>query len=127
MDQLTKILTESNKRARDVQKGKYDRESIDLLQKEAKIQLGAVNSAISAYAIAWKNKRAIAGLNRMNLMDTNSAVDLVLGDPADDKLKCIAKGDELITRSECLDYSGSHTEDCRGCEQNAITKKILLD
>ena len=62
----------------------------------------------------------------MNLMDDSTAVDLGLGDPNEDKVKCPDKG-KLITRAECLDYSGEHIEDCLGCEIGGNTKKKLLE
>jgi len=48
-----------------------------------------------------------------------------LGDPEVDKVKCPLK-DELILRAECLDYSGSHHDDCSGCEIGSATKDKLL-
>jgi len=84
-----------------------------------------INAVISAFGIASKNKRAMAGLERMNLMDDSTAIDLMLGDPELDKVKCPLK-DILITRSECLDYSGTHYEDCSGCDIGRATKDKLI-
>jgi hypothetical protein len=63
----------------------------------------------------------------MNLMDETTAVDLALGDPEADKVKC-PEQDQLITRAECLDYSGSpkHIDDCRGCEVGTACKNKLI-
>jgi hypothetical protein len=42
-----------------------------------------------------------------------------------DGLKCPEQGN-LITRSECLDYSGDHNDVCSGCEIGKSTKSTLL-
>jgi hypothetical protein len=65
------------------------------------------------------------GLERMNIMDDQIAIDMGLGDPEIDKVKCPLQ-DNLITRSECLDYSGHHYEDCSGCEIGKATKDKLI-
>jgi len=81
--------------------------------------------AIQAYAVESKNKRVISALERMNIMDGSTAVDLMLGDPEADKVKCPCYND-LITRAECLDYSGNHYDDCKGCKIGLATKNKLL-
>jgi hypothetical protein len=83
-----------------------------------------LNTVVSAYGIASKNKRALVGLERMNIMDDTTAVDLMLGDPEADKVKC-PEQETLITRQECLDYSGTHP-DCSDCEIGIATKRKLL-
>lgn len=100
-------------------------EQVSTAQREFEGQIKLINAVVSAYGIASKNKRALTGLERMNLMDDTTAIDLGLGDPNEDKLKCEIKN-ELISRSECLDYSGHHFEECEGCELGRITKKVLL-
>ena len=32
----------------------------------------------------------------------------------------------VITREDCLDYSGTHVDDCSGCETGKATKDVLL-
>ena len=97
-------------------------------QREFEGQIKLINAVVSAYGIASKNKRALTGLRQMNIMDSTTAVDLMLGDPNLDKVKCPAQN-KIITRTECLDYSGEpeHTEDCRGCEMGITTKQMLLE
>lgn len=99
---------------------------ITAAQREFEGQIKLINAVVSAYGIMSKNKRAESGLAKMNLMDSTTAVDLMLGDPEVDKVKCPILN-KLITRSECLDYSGSHTEDCSGCEIGIDTKSKLID
>jgi hypothetical protein len=105
-------------------KGTLNLDVIASAQREFEGHIKLINAVVSAYGISSKNKRALAGLERMNLMDDTTAIDLMLGDPETDKVKCPEK-EELITRAECLDYSGSHP-DCSGCEIGQATKRKLL-
>ena len=110
-----------------IMKGEFRLDEVSSAQREFEGQIKLVNAVVNAYAISSKNKRALVGLERMNLMDDSTAIDLGLGDPEVDKVKC-PRGyhDHLITRAECLDYSGSHMEDCTGCEIGKATKDMLL-
>jgi len=104
---------------------KPDMETVAAAQREFEGQIKTINATVSMYAVMSKNKRAIAGLDKMNIMDDTTAIDLMLGDPETDKVKCPLR-DDLITRADCLDYSGSHGDDCRGCEIGRATKAKLL-
>jgi len=105
--------------------GYYKREQITHAQREFEGQIKLINAVVSAFAITSKNKRAGAVLERMNLIDSTTAIDLMLGDPEVDKVKC-PYHDHLITRAECLDYSGTHPDNCFGCEIGTATKEKLL-
>jgi hypothetical protein len=100
-------------------------EVVAAAQREFEGQIKSINATVSMYAVMSKNKRATTGLEKMNIMDDTTAIDLMLGDPEVDKVKCPLQ-DGLITRAECLDYSGSNGEDCQGCEIGRTTKKKLL-
>ena len=104
---------------------KPDMETIAAAQREFEGQIKTINATVSMYAVMSKNKRAMVGLDKMNIMDDTTAVDLMLGDPENDKVKCPLR-DDLITRADCLDYSGSHGDYCRGCEIGRATKAKLL-
>jgi len=118
---------ESNSRMKKIMKGTFRLDEIASAQREFEGQIKLINAVVSAYGIASKNKRALVGLERMNLMDDTTAIDLLLGDPEVDKVKCPVQG-KLITRAECLDYSGmpEHYEDCKGCEIGRDTKQKLV-
>ena len=105
-------------------KGTVNLDVIASAQREFEGQIKLINAVVSAYGISSKNKRALTGLQRMNLMDDTTAVDLMLGDPEADKVKC-PEQESLITRQECLDYSGTHP-DCSDCEIGIATKRKLL-
>ena len=125
MNQVIQMFKESNTRMKQIMKGQFQPDSIGAAQREFEGQIKLVNAVVNAFGIASKNKRAMKGLERMNIMDQTTSVDLMLGDPEVDKVKCPHK-DSLITRSECLDYSGSHFDDCKGCDIGAKTKDMLL-
>jgi hypothetical protein len=82
------------------------------------------NMTLQAYAIESKNRRVMKGLTKMNVMDEDTALEI--GVLSDGKVKCEAQ-DKLITRDECLDYSGSHNGDCKGCDTGIRVKEILID
>lgn len=115
---------ESNNRMKKIMKGGFKMDEIAAAQREFEGQIKLINAVVSAFGIASKNKRALSGLRNMNLMDDETAIDLLLGDPEMDKIKC-PEHDNLISRAECLDYSGSHYEQCSGCEIGAETKARL--
>ncbi len=130
MNQITMLFQESNARMKRLMKSlegvqKPDMEVIAACQRECEIQIKTLNSIASFYGISSKNKRTMNGLERMNVMDDQVAIDMGLGDPEVDKVKCPEK-DALILRAECLDYSGHHYEECKGCEIGIATKKKLL-
>jgi len=124
MNQITQMFMESNNRMKQIMKGVFRLDEIAAAQREFEGQIKLINAVVSAYGIASKNKRALTGLERMNLMDGTTAIDLMLGDPEVDKVKCPLQPD-LITRQECLDYAGSHYEECKGCEIGLATYRLL--
>jgi len=125
MNQITKMLIESNKITKDFIDGKLPSEVAQVYVSLLNSQIKILNVIVNMYAINSKNKRALDSFNRMNLIDHNTAVDLGLGDPADDKIKCQERN-SLITRADCLDFSGTHYEECGGCSYFESTRKLLL-
>jgi hypothetical protein len=104
---------------------KPDMEVIASSQREMEYQIKAANIVIQAFAIASKNKRTMIGLEKMNIMDDSTAIDLGLGNPEDDKVKCRER-EMLVTRADCLDYSGTHLDDCDGCDQFSKSRAVCL-
>ncbi len=119
------MFMESNNRMKKIMKGDFKLEEITAAQREFEGQIKLLNAVVSAFGIASKNKRAMAGLEKMNLMDDTTAVDLMLGDPEVDKVKCPVEN-KIMSRADCLDYSGSHYTECKGCEIGLKTKEMLL-
>jgi len=127
MNQLIQMFKDSNTRMQKLMRGdkkNIDLDIIDAAQREFEGQIRLINATIQAFGIQSKNNRAMGALKRMNIMDDTTAIDLMLGDPETDKVKCPER-EELITRAECLDYSGSHA-DCAGCRIGQETKERLL-
>ena len=125
MNQVTQMFMESNSRMKKIMKGDFQSDQVASAQREFEGQIKLINTVVSAFGITSKNKRAMKGLEKMNLMDQSTAVDLMLGDPEADRVKCPIQG-KLILRRDCLDYSGSHYDDCKGCEIGVDTKDKLV-
>jgi len=121
------MFKESNSRLKKIMSGNFKIDEITAAQREFEGQIKLINVVVSAFGIVAKNRRAMASLKRMNIMDDTTAIDLGLGDPEIDKVKCPMR-DALITRAECLDYSGENNnfETCYGCEIGNATKDMLL-
>lgn len=126
MNQVTLMFMQSNERMKQIIKGETKLDIIAAAQREFEGQIKLLNSIISIYGIASKNKRAISGFKQMNILDDTAAIDLELGDVENEKVKCKWK-DRLITRQECLDFSGSNPDDCKGCEVGMETRDLLLN
>jgi len=99
-------------------------EVVAAIQRQMEINIKRIHAHVAMFNTAEKSNKAKSRWERMNLQD-DTAVDLLLGDPEVDKVKC-PYHDDLITRSECLDYSGHHYDECSGCEIGKATKEKLL-
>jgi len=122
------MFRQSNARMNRIMKGEIKVEEIAAAQREFEGQIKLINSIVSAFGIMSKTKRARAGLERMNLLDDTTAIDLGLGDPGLDKVRCAEQGGNLISRDECLDYSGNpgHYEDCKVCINFSKSREKLV-
>ena len=82
---------------------------------------------LQAIALAAKHKHIVGRIVKSNLIGDREAIDINF-DKESEKVKCPYKNDSLITRSECLDFSGSgKIPECDGCEIGNITREKLLD
>ena len=127
MNQITQMFKESNSRMNKIMKNNFNIDQVLPAQREFEGQIKLLNAVISAFAVASKNKRAMTSLNRMNIIDDTTAIDMMLGDPEVDKVKC-PYHDTLMTRAECLDFSGEvkNSQKCAGCVIGRETKRKLL-
>jgi len=84
---------------------------------------------IQAYAVAIKAGRSIKNcMERDSLIGNGAIARLSINDEAIEveMVKCIGLNDQLITRSECLDSSGSSKfVECL-CDNGKTTKGLLL-
>ena len=126
--QIIEMFKQSNARMKKIMLGSFRLDEVSAAQREFEGQIKLINAIVSAYGISSKNKRALSGLEKMNLMDGTTAIDLGLGDPELDKIKCPDKDGNLILKRECLDYSGrpDKMESCQTCENFGVTRKMLL-
>ncbi len=94
--------------------------------------------AVSNTAVKWAEfrlkllsakdggKEALRALQKANYVDPDIAINT--GKSSEyDTVKCTAKEDAIITRQECLDYSGSHLDECRDCDHFKTTREVLID
>lgn len=128
MDLISERITQFNMAINDFMKGKLTAEKAQILVALSNAQHKWVSSAITVYGMEKKGKADLKLMKRLeikNIYNETSAIDHGLGDPEVDKVKC-PYHDDLITRAECLDYSGHHYDDCSGCEIGKATKDKLL-
>lgn len=127
MNQITAMFKESNSRMKKIMSGEYNGDQIMAAQREFEGQIKLANAVIQAYAVAAKNRRALAGLEKMNIMDEHTAIDLGLGDVEVDRIKCPEKG--IMMRQDCLDFSSrpENYENCKECEHFATTRRLIVD
>jgi len=88
------------------------------IEKRAKLLL-------QAYTSGAKVKQGLMReLVESNHVGEGEAIDIREENAENDKVRCYEQ-DAIITRQECLDYSGTHS-DCAGCEIGIATKRKLL-
>jgi hypothetical protein len=126
MGLLEQEIYELRNLRRDFRAGKFDAQHINTeiaiysqTEKRAKLLLQAHVSG------AKVKSGLLREIFKTNMIGEGQAIDMGQDDPEEDKVKCYER-DELITRAECLDYSGSHIDDCSGCETGKTTKAKLL-
>lgn len=125
--QITDMFKKSNSRMNTIMKGEFNLPEISAAQREFEGQIKLINAVVNAHAVDSKNRRALKKMENMNLMDGSTAIDLGLGDPEVDKIKCPNDG-QLMLRADCLEYSGKseNIETCKVCDNFNITRKMLL-
>ena len=124
--QIIEMFEASNRRMKKIMGGEFKQEEIQAAQREFEGQIKLVNAVVQAFAVSSKNRRTMSSLEKMNLMDNNDAIEIGLSQELD-KVKC-PDVNKIITRAECLDYSGQeeHLGTCTTCEQFPITRGRLL-
>lgn len=125
MDVLTRNVTEINRAFKKFNFGQGNIKAEDVtagvaLLKEAH---ASIRTAMQIEAMAKRGHKIIETLDQKNFYCSTTAAEIG-GDPETDKVKC-PEHDHLITRAECLDYSGSHHDECSGCEIGKATKDKL--
>jgi len=77
---------------------------------------------------AGKKNNDIRMLNSMNVIDQECAIECGI-EASVQKVKCPEQGGRLVSREDCLDYSGTarNIDSCQKCEQFDITRKYCLN
>jgi len=102
-----------------------------LKSEDALIQLGYFSQSekrtkqmLSALSIGAKHGKVLMNqIMRTNII-SDSAIDCRVIDDEEDTIKCEHTLD-IMTRQECLDFSGEDGTCCNGCETGLINKRIL--
>lgn len=128
MDQITRMLDESNKRMEKIISGSYDDRQIDQGRLELLAQVKVVNSLISTYVNDAKTAGTLVKImKKKNIIDERTALSMGSYRTVD-MVNCDLS-EKVISRHECLDLSGDPPEgtDCSGCEHFATTRHMLVD
>jgi len=87
---------------------------------------GRIGHMVSIIVSAAKHGRKVGNLaEKQNLIDRTEAINT--GSPENEMTKCPDQ-EKLITRAECLEFSGDakNTEQCKSCDNFTITRNLLL-
>ena len=89
-----------------------------------------INSLIQIHMVRGRfGKSVFNGIVRQHIISDGGAVDVIeAGDIELEMVKCPDKDYQLVSRADCLGYSGEteHVENCQTCEHFKITRKVLL-
>lgn len=80
---------------------------------------------IQSLAVKANNNKPIKNLEKQGVIGGRTTIDLAIEEKEDQTVRCPINGD-IITRAECLDYSGTHMDDCKGCGNFKETRDLLL-
>lgn len=81
---------------------------------------------LQTYALGAKfGKHVFNRIAKTGLISDGEAIQITGMDIELEMVKCPEKS-SVITRAECLDFSGSHMELCEGCDHKKITQNRLL-
>jgi methyl coenzyme M reductase beta subunit len=85
-----------------------------------------VNQFVAIQNLSTKNKKAYDRIVKANIISENIAIDVISN--SQEKFKCPAKGDLLVDRETCLDYSGCahNIDNCQNCPHFGITRKQIF-
>ena len=107
--------------------GKLSPDEVGALMKLYTTSLKASGQIINAFAVAAKHKRWENKMLDSGLFGNGTVIDMSTEEIEAEKILC-PLNDQLITRSECVDFSGEEKnyEKCKGCEVGAANKKLVV-
>ena len=103
--------------------GTIDKETAALALKAYSESGKRVDQYLKVMSLTINNAKGGKQIVAKNIISEGTAINM--GMQIEETFKCPAKGDLLINRDNCLDYSGSlnHVHECHKCEQYAVTRK----
>ena len=112
----------------DYDKGKIDSKKYNNKIKGFREISRNVNSMINVQALAIKarSQKPLTAMMKQNLIGNSSSIDLSIEEKENETVRCPNNGN-LITRAQCLHTSGENIDACAGCNQDKITKNLLID
>ncbi len=88
------------------------------------------NSTIQIHMTRGRfGKPVFNGVVQQGLIGNGSSIETIIaGDTELEMVKCPDKDYQLVSRADCLGYSGEteHMENCQSCDHFKITRKVLL-
>lgn len=116
--------TEIRQITKDILAGKIDKETASLALKAYSESGKRVDQYLKVVSMTINHGKSARQIVNKNIISEGSAINMGLSQ-IEETFKCPAKGDLLINRDTCLDYSGDHRhiDGCQGCEQFAVTRK----
>lgn len=126
MGLLEETIKEVRRDIKHFRAGKLPHEDAVALNAMHNTVLKASGQLLTAYGMAVKHhskyEKRIIGTG---LIGNGTVIDLSTEEIEDEKIMCPIKNSNIY-RHECLDYSGSHMEDCGDCETGLENKKLLV-
>ena len=109
---------------KDILSGKLDKETAALALKAYSESGKRVDQYLKVVALTINHGKSARQIITKNIISDGVAIDLSTPE-IEEKIKCPEQGDKLITRGECLDYSGDecNIDNCQKCEQFSVTRK----
>lgn len=110
----------------DIIDGKIDHEKAALIMKTYTESGKRVDQYIKVVALTINHGKSARQIIAKNIISEGTAID-VCTPQIQEKIKCPAKGDRLVSRDECLDFSGEsrNIDKCQKCDNFITTRRQL--
>jgi hypothetical protein len=112
---------------KDILSGKINKETAALALKAYSESGKRVDQYLKVVSLTINHGKSARQIIAKNIISEGTAINMGTSQ-IEETFKCPAKGDLLIGRENCLDYSGSenHIGTCQNCEQFAVTRKQIF-
>ena len=91
------------------------------------LQQKLVDTTVKVAILSGQNKKAMTNIFGLGLVSSGEVISISHNTNDTETIKC-PDIDKLITRAECLDYSGEeeNSKDCQSCKNFNVTRKLLI-